>query len=342
MSLKNLSVVTKIPKLLKNKLLNKRINKIYKNFEKSVNINTNFAVAVSGGPDSLALAFLSKIYSIKHNLDSKFFIVDHKLRRESTQEAEKVKKVLKKHFINAEILTWGGKKSSKNIQSLARNKRYELLFKKCKKFKINNILLGHHQDDLFENFFIRMLRGSGLKGLISLDKRNKIGNRYLLRPLLDYKKDDLIFVSKHVFNYFVEDPSNLNEKFQRIRIRKLIEEFQKEGLDKKKFIKTIKNLKNSNDVIDFYVNENLRKNTFFSTKEIKLFLNKNFFLQPYEIIFRALSDSLRMIGKKYYPSRGKKIDKIINDIRGDKLSKTTLGGCIIEKVYETVIISREY
>ena len=60
MSLKNLSAKNKIPKLFKDKLNNKRVNKIYKNFEKSIDLNQNFIVAVSGGPDSLALAFLTK------------------------------------------------------------------------------------------------------------------------------------------------------------------------------------------------------------------------------------------------------------------------------------------
>ena len=64
-------------------------------------------------------------------------------------------------------------KPKKNIQSIARDKRYELLINKAKKYKIKNILLGHHLDDLFENFFIRILRGSGLNGLISLDKKHK-------------------------------------------------------------------------------------------------------------------------------------------------------------------------
>ena len=67
MSLKNLSV-NKIPKALKTKLLNKRIKKLYQIFDKKFNIKKNFVVAVSGGPDSLALAFLTKIYSIKNNL----------------------------------------------------------------------------------------------------------------------------------------------------------------------------------------------------------------------------------------------------------------------------------
>ena len=64
-SLKNLSAKIKIPKFFKNNLNNKRISKIYKNFEKSLNLDENFIVAVSGGPDSLALAFLAKIYALK-------------------------------------------------------------------------------------------------------------------------------------------------------------------------------------------------------------------------------------------------------------------------------------
>ena len=77
--------------------------------------------------------------------------------------------------------------------------RYELIFDECDKTKIKNILVGHHQGDLFENFFIRMLRGSGLKGLISLDLKGKFGEKYLLRPLLYHKKEDLIFWD--YFNY---------------------------------------------------------------------------------------------------------------------------------------------
>ena len=199
MSLKNLSARTKIPKLLENKLKNKKIIQIYKKFERSLNINKRFAVAVSGGPDSLALAFLSKIYSIKKKISTKFLIVDHKLRPESTKEAKLVKKVLNQFYIKSEILTWRGKKPLKNIQSLARKKRYELLFNACRKLKIDDILLGHHLDDLFENFFIRLIRGSGLRGLISLDTKTEVSNKNLLRPLLNQSKKDLKFLSKKVF-----------------------------------------------------------------------------------------------------------------------------------------------
>jgi len=342
MSLKNLSVKIKIPKVLKNKLKNKKIDHIYKKFAKSVSINENFIVAVSGGPDSLALAFLSKIYSIQKKLKVKFYIVDHKLRAESTIEAKYVKKMLNKFKIDTEILSWRGKKSVNNIQSAARSKRFELLLSKCKKLGITNILLGHHQEDLFENFFIRMLRGSGLKGLISLSKKTKIQNITILRPLINQKKEDLAFISKKVFDFYVKDPSNDDEKFQRVRIRKLLRGLKNNGLDQKKFIKTIENLKKSNDVVNYYVKKNLENNSFFSHEKKSIFLNDKFFRQPYEVVFRSFSDSLNSVSEKYYSVRGKKIDKIISDIQKSSFSKSTLGNCLIEKVNQTVIISKEH
>ena len=341
MSLKNLSVKIKIPKVLKNKLKNRKISQIYKKFAKSISINENFIVAVSGGPDSLALAFLSKIYSIQKNLKVKFYIIDHKLRAESTNEAKYVKKILNKFQINTEILYWQGIKPTSNIQSIARTKRQELLISKCKKLGITYILLGHHQEDLIENFFIRILRGSGLKGLISLSKKTKLQNVTILRPLINLKKDDLVFISKKVFDFYVEDPTNNDEKFQRARIRKLLKGLKNDGLDRKKFIKTIENLKKSNDVVNYYVTKNLENNSFFSNKKKHLILNDEFFKQPHEIVFRSLSDSLNFVSKKYYSVRGKKIDKIIKDIQKSSFSRSTLGSCLIEKVNQTVIISKE-
>jgi len=341
MSLKNLNAKKKIPKLFIDKLTNKRINQIYKKFEKYLNIDENFIVAVSGGPDSLSLAFLAKIYSIKNNLVSKFFIVDHKLRKESTKEAKLVKKILKKNHIEASILTWKGSKPIKKIQSLAREKRFQLLFTECEKYNIKNVLLGHHQDDLVENFFIRMLRGSGLKGLISLDKRSEIDKKTLIRPLLNQKKKDLEFLSKQVFNFYVNDPSNKNEEFKRVRIRNFINELKKDGLDFSKFLNTIRNLQYSNSVVDFYVSENIKENSYYSQKSNKTFVNNFFFQKPDEVIFRSLSSLIKIIGKKHNFVRGKKLSQTIKKIRENSFSKSTLGGCVLEKVNDTLIIEKE-
>jgi len=340
MSLKNLNA-NKIPRVLQKKITNKKIKSLLKIFEKELIIRENFAVAVSGGPDSLALAFLAKIYSVKYKLNVKFFTVDHRLRKESTEEAKKVKKLLKILNINSEILSWIGKKPKKNIQSIARKKRYDLLFSRCKKYKINNLLIGHHLDDLYENFFIRIIRGSGLKGLASLGKINQLNNIKIIRPLLNFDKSDLIFISEHIFNYFIEDPSNKDSKYTRIRIRSFIKKLQNEGFDKKKLFLTINNLRNSNQSLLFYVEKNKKLNSFFNPKKNEIILNENFFKNPYEVIFRSMTDLIKIIGGKYNSVRGKKIDYILSKIENNVFIKETLGGCIIKKLSQTVIISKE-
>ncbi len=341
MSLKNLSVRKKIPKIYKSKILNQKVNKIFKKFEKSFKIDTNFIVAVSGGADSLALAFLTKVYALNKNLNPRYFIVDHKLRKESTYEAHKVKKILKSLKINSQVLTWKGKKPTSNIQSFARSKRYELLFFKCKKLKIGNLVLGHHIDDVIENFFLRMARGSGLKGLVSLGTNTQIENINLIRPLIKFDKKDLIFLSKFVFNFFVNDPTNDDIKFNRIKVRSLIQKFEDFGLDKKKFQLTIENLKKSDQSIKFYVEKNKKENSIFNYRKNELILKENFFNNSYEVIFRSLSELIHLVGKKKNFVRGKKIENILGKIKKQKLRKETLGGCVIKMVNHTVILTKE-
>ena len=340
MSPKNLNAI-KIPKILNKKIHNKKISHLFNLFEKEFDIKDKFIVAVSGGADSLALTFLTKIYSIKNKIDCKYFIVDHQLRKDSTIEANKVRKVLKSLKITAEILTWYGKKPTTNIQSLARKKRYDLLFSKCNKLKINNLVIGHHIDDVFENFFIRMIRGSGLRGLVSLQKKTEINKIKLIRPLLNFDKKDLVYISNYVFNFFVNDPSNEDSKYLRIRIRKLIKEFKINGFDKSKLFLTIKNLQKSDQVISFYIKQNKQLNTFYNKDKNELILNEFFFKHPYEVIFRSISDSIKLVGGKYNVVRGKKIDHILEKIRKNTFKKETLGGCVIKKLNQTVIIAKE-
>ena len=343
MSQKSLSVKIKIHKKILSNLNNKEISRIFKEFKNSLNIKNDFAVAVSGGADSLSLAFLSKCYALKNNIKVKCFVVDHKLRKESTAEAKLVIKTLKKIDVNGKILTWTGKKPSKNIQSISRDKRYSLLVKECKKNNIKQILIGHHLDDLFENFLIRILRGSGLNGLISLNKKTiyKDGDTEILRPLLNLEKKDLTYLSKKIFNFFIKDPSNNNENYKRIRIRNLLNFLEDEGLDKKKFLLTINNLKDSDKSIKFYLAKNIRENTTYSIKKNTFILNQNFFDQSHEVIFRSLTKVIQILGKKYYPVRGKSINMLIKGINARSFSKVTLGGCFIDRVNETILISKE-
>ncbi len=258
MNQKSLSAQNKIHKQILSFLKNRKISKVYTEFSSSLNVRENLAVAVSGGPDSLALAYLAKCYSIKNKIKVKFFLVDHKLRPESTKEATSVRKILQKIGITCKVLSWKGKKPSRNIQSLAREARYSLLAKECKKNNIKHLLLGHHSNDLLENFLIRVVRGSGLNGLVSFNKnvKYKDGDLNILRPLLNLEKKDLINISKIVFKFFIKDPSNINKAYKRTRIRILLESLEKEGLDLKKLKLTIDNLKDSDKSIRFYVRKN--------------------------------------------------------------------------------------
>ena len=104
---------------------------------------------------------------------------------------------------------------------------------------------------------------------------------------------------------------------------------------------TINNLKDSDNSIKFYVDKNLKENVIFLRKKNTYILSKLFFNQSHEVIFRSLSKIIQMSGKRYYPVRGKSINKLITGINAKLFSKVTLGGCFIERVHETILISKE-
>lgn len=112
-------------------------------------------------------------------------------------------------------------------------------------------------------------------------------------------------------------------------------------MDLKKLKSTIDNLRDSDKSIKFYVKKNLKDNSLhIKTKDICI-LKHNFFEQSHEVVFRSLTFVIQKIGKKYYPVRGKSINELINQILLKTFSKITLGGCFVESVNETILISRE-
>ena len=343
MNKKSLSANQKIHNHLLKFLSYKKIFKIYSNFVKQVETNgksDKIGVAVSGGPDSLALAFITKCFSIKKNINCYFFLVDHGLRKESQKEAKYVASELKKFNIFIKLIKWKGKKPKSNIHHYARIHRYDLVLKNCKKMKIKKLLLGHHQDDLIENFFIRLFRGSGLKGLASFGTESglKEGNIKIIRPLINHEKSDLEYVSKKVFKFFINDPSNTDEKFTRSRIRNFL---KLENFDFKKLKLTLKNLNKSDQAIEYYVKKNIDENCKYLIKKRKIILSENFFQNSEEIVFRSLNYIFTKISKKNYPPRGRKMLDLVLRINSKNFKKTTLGGCLIEKINKTVMIYKE-
>ena len=334
-------------KAKKDKLLfkNPKILNFYKKFKSTIFKNIkkqSFALAVSGGSDSLCLAYFSKIYSYEFGNKIQVLIVDHKLRKKSGNEALKVKNILRKRKISSKILTWKGKIPKSNIQKNARFIRYSLISNYCSKKNIKYLVTAHHADDQIENFLIRLLRGSGLTGLSSMSLKTKYNNYLkIIRPFLNLKKKDLKYVTLNYFKTYIKDPSNKDEKFLRVRIRKYRRNMEKEGLDTRKIIKTVDNLESANQALNFYKNKALYKHVSFIAKN-KCLINKQIFSnEAGEIIFKSFSDILSLISGKYYPPRSKKVINLIDRIKKSKFIKSTLGGCVVEERDNFILISKE-
>ena len=348
MKRKSLSAAKKTLNFYLTKLKDPQIQKLYKVFSKnlaSLNIsNKKIMIGVSGGADSLSVLFFSKCYALKQKIKLYPVIIDHKLRKESTNEAKDLKHKLKKNFkIECKILSKKNSKIDKNIQSYARDLRYDLFIKECAKNNISNLLLGHHKDDLIENFFIRFLRGSGLKGLVSFDKNvSNLNGINIIRPFLSIPKKELDIINRKTFGFFVEDPTNNNDKFLRTRIRKLIKNLNKDGLNFNKFYLTLKNLSKSDQVIEYFVEKNVLENSKYFDKDKKIILSQSFFNNPEEIILRSFTQVLQKISKKKNYPRGKKVVGLLDSLKfSNKKVKLTLSGCIIEKISDSVVIYQE-
>ena len=299
-----------------------------------------FLIAVSGGPDSLALAALSKAYSLKNKCKIFYVLVDHSLRKNSSIEAKSVKKLLKKNQINLNILK-NKKIINKNIQSQAREIRYNLLTNFCKKKKITTILTAHNLEDQVETFFIRLSRGSGLQGLSSMKPITKINyNITLARPLLDIKKIQLIKITKAIFGKYFKDPTNNDSKYLRTRIRKFKKILEKSGISYDNIFRSIKNLSSSRDTLDLYFNK-IYKDLIKKNKNIiTINLNKLNTLNQ-EMKMRVFNKSLKEIKDSYYSPRSKKVINLVKQLETKKNAKFTLAGCIILKKKNQIIIKKE-
>tara|TARA_B100000686_G_scaffold160329_1_gene167942 strand:- start:670 stop:1692 length:1023 start_codon:yes stop_codon:yes gene_type:complete len=322
---------------------NKKISEIYISFklilEKTID-KKPFLVGVSGGPDSLALVALSKMYQYDNKAKVFFALIDHGIRKNSRNEANSVKKLLNRKKINLKIIT-NKEKIKKNIQNEARTIRYSLLSEYSKTKKIKFILTGHHSDDQIETFLIRLSRGSGVQGLSSMNKITKLNkNIKIFRPLLNFKKRDLIFIAKKIFGKFIKDPSNKDKKYLRTRIRSLRKELEKSGIHHEQIIKSINNLASTRDTLNNYL-ERVFKSCVKRKKNETLINLKRLFLESNEIKLKTLGYAIKDFSNSYYPPRSKKILNVIKRLDSKERVKLTLAGCFLEKSGNYLSISKE-
>jgi tRNA(Ile)-lysidine synthase len=328
---------------LKNGFKNfKDLSNIFLKFKNKLNqLNKkSYIIAVSGGPDSLALVALTKAYNYEKKSKFYYVLINHNIRKNSAQEAKQVKNLLKKYQINLNIIS-NKKKITRNIQGQARNIRYEMLLKFCKIKKTKTILTAHNLEDQVETFFIRLSRGSGLTGLSAMKSLSKLdGNIKLYRPLLDIKKKFLIKISKITFGKYFKDPSNVDKKYLRTKIRNLKKPLKTSGIEYDQIIKSINNLASSKATLDEYFNRTFKETIKISRKDILIDLKK-FEKLNQEIKIGVLNESIKRLKKNYYNPRSKKVENLIENLKDKKFKKSTLGGCLFIKKEDQLCLKLE-
>ncbi len=320
----------------------KDLSKIFINFKRKLsNLNKKkYLVAVSGGPDSLALAALTKAYSYQKKTLFYYVLVNHNIRKGSHKEAKKVDTLLKKKKIYLKIFL-NKKKITKNIQAEARNIRYEILTNYCKKNKIKTILTAHNLEEQVETFLMRLSRGSGLKGLSSMSSITKINSEInLFRPLLEVKKKFLIKISKNVFGNYIKDPSNKDLKFLRSKVRNLKKPLEKSGIKYDQIFKSIQNLSLSKSTLDEHFHNIYRQLIKKEKKEILIDFKKYKKLNN-DIKLALINNAIKQLKKNYYDLRSKKVVNLIKNLNRKDFKKTTLGGCIFMKKGENLCLKIE-
>ena len=323
MSKKNSNVI------LKNGFENfEDLSKVYFNFKHNFKKlkYKSYVIAISGGPDSLALAALTKALSYERKLKFYYVLVDHKIRHNSKKEADQVKLLLKKHKFSCKIIA-NKSKIIKNIQSKARDVRYEMLKNFCRKKRVKIILTAHNLEDQVETFFIRLSRGSGITGLSGMKTISKLDKDIsLFRPLLDVKKKTLIKISKKVFGKYFKDPSNKNEKYLRTKIRSLETPLQRSGVNYDQIIKSIKNLASSKKTIDEYF-EKIFKETIKIYKNEVLINWKKFKVLNLEMKIKIINSAVKILKNNYYNPRASKVTNLIKHLESNKYQRFTLAKC---------------
>ena len=328
---------------LKNGFKNfKDLSNIFLKFKNKLNqLNKkSYIIAVSGGPDSLALVALTKAYNYEKKSKFYYVLINHNIRKNSAQEAKQVKNLLKRYQVTLNIIL-NKKKIIRNIQSQARNVRYEMLLKFCKIKKTKTILTAHNLEDQVETFFIRLSRGSGLTGLSAMKSLSKLdGNIKLYRPLLDSKKKFLIKISKTIFGKYFKDPSNVDQKYLRTKIRNLKKPLETSGIEYDQIIKSINNLASSKATLDEYFKKIFKEIIKKSRKDILINLKKFKKLNK-EVKIGVLNESIKRLKKNYYNPRSKKVENLIINLESKKFKKSTLGGCLFVKKDDQLCLKLE-
>lgn len=287
-----------------------------------------FALGVSGGADSLALALILKDWADNRHKKIVTLTVNHGLRPTSLQEANYVADVMAKHNIEHHILTWKGSKPTSGIETIARLKRYELIENWCLSHKIKALFIAHHLYDQAETFLMRLQRGSGIDGLCGIASVSQLGKLQVLRPLLNVHPEKLKDYLRQKDITWVEDESNRCEDFLRVKARNFIPVLEEKlGIDAQRIANTMLVLRRSRDYLEEQTNKFIKSNVkFWDGAGVSLNLSALKDLHE-EIFYRTLCVLLKDVGNKYYAPRSDDVQRLMDKLSCLEFKGCTLGGC---------------
>jgi tRNA(Ile)-lysidine synthase len=209
-------------------------------------------LAVSGGPDSVALMWLAARWrrSLARGPHLTVVTVDHGLRPEAAREAREVKRQATALALTHRTLRWRGAKPKTGLPAAARDARYRLLAQAARATGATHVLTAHTRDDQAETLLMRLLRGSGIAGLSAMARVTMRDGIVLARPLLDVPKSQLIATLKRARLGFADDPTNRDAAFTRPRLRALLPQLASEGGDARNLVRLAGRLARANAAVD--------------------------------------------------------------------------------------------
>ena len=212
-------------------------------------------LAVSGGPDSMALMWLLARWrrSLKRGPKLVAVTVDHGLRAEAAAEARMVKRVARQFELPHRTLRWPGVKPKAGLPAAAREARYHLLAEAARAHGATHIMTAHTRDDQAETLIMRLTRGSGLVGLAGMARETELAGLSLARPLLEIPKSRLLATLERAKLAFADDPTNRDPTFTRPRLRRLMPLLAAEGGDARNLARLASRLARANRAVEALV-----------------------------------------------------------------------------------------
>ena len=212
-------------------------------------------LAVSGGPDSIALMWLAARWrrALARGPRLIAVTVDHGLRAEAAGEARNVKRLARALDLPHRTMRWTGAKPKTGLSAAARAARYGLLARAARESGATHILTAHTRDDQAETLLMRLLRGSGIAGLAAMAPVTEREGVLLARPFLNVSKSQLIATLRKAKIAFADDPTNRDTKFTRPRIRAVMPLLAAEGGDARNLARLASRFARANAAIEILV-----------------------------------------------------------------------------------------